>query len=280
MSAMGPLPEPEVLVKKVKVNSHVAHHGGAWKVAYADFVTAMMAFFLLMWLLGATNEDQRRGIADYFAPTVMQSDNSGGSNGVLAGRSLEEPDGIAPHARRAGIQPVAPYQAANGARAPARSDDGQLRKVESEIRKRLERDPGLNGLQGQIRVTHTPEGLRIELIDRADYSMFASGTAAMDPRADRLLRVVADVIAPLPQKLAIRGHTDSQPYSAPDSRAGANNWTLSSDRAEMTRRGLARAGIPNARFSRLEGVADTEPFNPDEPFDPRNRRMSVTLLRG
>ena len=108
MSAMGPLPEPEVLIKKVKAKGHAAHHGGAWKVAYADFVTAMMAFFLLMWLLGATNEDQRKGIADYFAPTVMQSDKSGGSNGVLAGRSLEEPDGIAPHARRAGMQPVAP----------------------------------------------------------------------------------------------------------------------------------------------------------------------------
>ncbi|WP_374386774.1 flagellar motor protein MotB, partial [Sandaracinobacter sp.] len=88
MTAMGPLPEPEVLVKKVKASAHAAHHGGAWKVAYADFVTAMMAFFLLMWLLGATNEDQRKGIADYFAPTVMESETSGGSNGMLQGRSL------------------------------------------------------------------------------------------------------------------------------------------------------------------------------------------------
>ena len=280
MSALGPLPEPEVLIKKIKPKAHAAHHGGAWKVAYADFVTAMMVFFLLMWLLGATNEDQRKGIADYFAPTVLESDMSGGSNGVLAGRSLEDPDGVAPHTRRAGLKPIAPYQTANGARSPAPADDGQLRKVESEIRKRLERDPGLNSLQGQIRFTHTPEGLRIELIDKADYSMFSSGTAAMDPRARLLLGVVADVIRPLPNKIAIRGHTDSQPYSAPDSRAGANNWTLSSDRAEMTRRELARSGIPNRRFARLEGVADTEPFNPQEPFDPRNRRMSVTLLRG
>jgi chemotaxis protein MotB len=280
LTALGPLPEPEVLIKKVRPKAHAAHHGGAWKIAYADFVTAMMAFFLLMWLLGATNEDQRKGIADYFAPTVMQSDKSGGSNGVLAGRSLEEPDGIAPHARRAGLQPIAPYQAANGARAPARADEGQLRQVESEIRKRLERDPGLNALQGQIRFTHTPEGLRIELIDRADYSMFASGTAAMDPRAKLLLHVVGEVIRPLPQKLAIRGHTDSLPYSAPDHRDGANNWTLSSARAEMTRRELVRSGVPDRRFARLEGVADTEPFYPERPFDPRNRRMSVTLLRG
>lgn len=280
MTMSGPLPEPEVMVKKLRPKAHAAHHGGAWKVAYADFVTAMMAFFLLMWLLGATNEDQRKGIADYFAPTVMQSDKSGGSNGVLAGRSLEEPDGIAPHARRAGLQPIAPYQTANGARAPAPADDGQLRKVESEIRKRIERDPGLNALQGQVRFVQTREGLRIELIDKADYSMFGSGTAAMDPRARKLLGVVAEVIRPLPQKLAIRGHTDSRPYAAPDGAQGANNWTLSSGRAEMTRRELARAGIADSRFARLEGVADTEPMFPEDPMDPRNRRMSVTLLRG
>lgn len=280
MTMSGPLPEPEVMVKKLRPKAHAAHHGGAWKVAYADFVTAMMAFFLLMWLLGATNEDQRKGIADYFAPTVMQSDKSGGSNGVLAGRSLEEPDGIAPHARRAGLQPIAPYQTANGARAPAPADDGQLRKVESEIRKRIERDPGLNALQGQVRFVQTREGLRIELIDKADYSMFGSGTAAMDPRARKLLGVVAEVIRPLPQKLAIRGHTDSRPYAAPDGALGANNWTLSSGRAELTRRELARAGIADSRFARLEGVADTEPMFPEDPMDPRNRRMSVTLLRG
>ncbi|TPE59003.1 flagellar motor protein [Sandaracinobacter neustonicus] len=280
MTALGPLPEPEVLIKKVKVGGHDTHHGGAWKVAYADFVTAMMAFFLLMWLLGATNEDQRKGIADYFAPTVMESEKSGGSNGFMQGRSLEDPDGVAPHQRRAGMQPVAPYQAANGARAPARSDDGQLRKVESEIRKRLERDPGLKALVGQIRFSHTPEGLRIELVDKADYSMFGSGGTAMDPRARRLLAAVAETIDGLPNKIAIRGHTDAQPFSGATRGAAENNWTLSAGRAEATRAALAASGVPEERFSRLEGVADTEPFNPDNPFDPRNRRMSITLLRG
>jgi chemotaxis protein MotB len=277
MTALGPLPEPEVIVRKVRARHHGGHHGGAWKVAYADFVTAMMAFFLLMWLMGATNEDQRKGIADYFAPTVMQSDKSGGSNGVLAGRSLEEPDGIAPHARRAGVNPVAPFPAPNGARAPTRADEGQMRQVESEIRMRLERDPGLRALQAQIRFVHTPEGLRIELIDRADYSMFAMGTAQLDSRADALLRVVAEVIAPLPQRLAIRGHTDALPFGPGGS---GNNWTLSSARAEATRQALARAGIDARRFARLEGVADTEPLIPGDPYDPRNRRLSVTLLRG
>ncbi len=276
---MSPLPEPEVLIKKVKAKGHDAHHGGAWKIAYADFVTAMMAFFLLMWLLGATNEDQRKGIADYFAPTVMESTTSGGSNGVLGGRSIEQPDGAAPYAKRAGIMPVAPFQAANGARAPKTSDDGQLRKVESEIRKRMERDPGLKSLQGHLRMVQTKEGLRIELIDKADYSMFSAGTAAMDPRAGKLLKIVADAIAGTPNRIAIRGHTDALPYSG--SRSGSqNNWTLSSARAEATRQALAAAGVDASRFSRLEGVAETEPFNPQDPYDPRNRRMSVTLLQG
>jgi chemotaxis protein MotB len=279
MNAMTPLPEPEVLVRKVKAKGHDAHHGGAWKIAYADFVTAMMAFFLLMWLLGATNEDQRKGIADYFAPTVMESTKSGGSNGLMGGRSLEEPDGAAPYAKRAGVMPVAPFQAAHGARAPKTSNDGQLRKVESEIRKRMERDPGLKSLQGHLRMVQTKEGLRIELIDKADYSMFTVGTPVLDPRASRMLQIVADAIADTPNRIAIRGHTDAVPFASAQG-TGHNNWTLSSARAEATRQALAGAGVDARRFARLEGVADTEPFNPQDPYDPRNRRMSVTLLQG
>jgi chemotaxis protein MotB len=153
-----------------------------------------------------------------------------------------------------------------------------MRQVESEIRKRIEREPGLRELQGQIRFTHTPEGLRIELVDRADYSMFATGTAILDPRAAELLRIVAEVIGPLPQRLAIRGHTDSMPYGP--NAGGNNNWTLSTARAEATRQALAEAGVDARRFARLEGVADTEPLFPEDPYDPRNRRLSVTLLRG
>jgi chemotaxis protein MotB len=279
MSAMPPIPEPEVIVRKLRAKGHVAHHGGAWKVAYADFVTAMMAFFLMLWLLGATDDEQRKGIADYFAPTILASDKSGGSNGLLAGRSIEQPDGVAPHAQRAGMQPTAPFQAASGGRAPRSSDDGQLRKIESEIRSRMERDPGLKDLATIVRFVQTPEGLRIELIDSQDYSMFGSGNASMDPRARQVLAIVADAIRDIPNRLAVRGHTDSVPFSREDSLGPSNNWTLSAARAEATRQALARSGIPESRFSRLEGVADTEPFMADNPMDPRNRRMSVTLLR-
>ncbi len=276
MSALGPLPEPEILVRKVKAAGHGTHHGGAWKVAYADFVTAMMAFFLMLWLLGATDEEQRKGIADYFAPTIPRGGEQGGT-GVLAGRSILEPDGIAPLPPGASSPLPATHVAASVPPAPSDGDQAQLKALEAKIRDRLARDPGLADLAAQVRLTHTPEGLRIELIDRADYAMFSSGTALMDPRAERLLRVVADAIAPLPQRLAIRGHTDGLPFGP---QSAGNNWQLSAQRAEATRALLARAGIAAGRFSRLEGVADTEPMVPADPFDPRNRRLSITLLRG
>jgi chemotaxis protein MotB len=279
MTALGPLPEPEILVKKVRVKGHGGHHGGAWKVAYADFVTAMMAFFLLMWLLGATDEEKRKGIADYFAPAVIESESSSGSNGVMNGRSLEEPDGSAPHARRSRASPAAPFHAGQPKTGEAEAPRKDNRAVEAEIRRRLSQDPGLKSLEAQVRFVDTPEGLRIELVDKADYSMFTTGTAAMDPRARKLLAVVADVIAETPQKLAIRGHTDAVPFSARREGAPTNNWTLSSARAEATRQALSDSGVPADRFARLEGVAETDPFNSQDPYDPRNRRMSVTLLR-
>jgi len=276
MTAPIPLPEPEILIKKIRAKGHGGHHGGAWKVAYADFVTAMMAFFLMMWLLGATNEEQRRGIADYFTASIIQTDSSGGSNGVLAGRSIEAPDGAAPFSRQSAGPPAAPFRPASEAGAA----EARLHQVEDAVRARLERNPELRSLQGQIRFSNTPEGLRIELVDEADYSMFTSGTALMDPRANQLLAVVAGVISDVPNRLAIRGHTDSMPFATRRPGQPNNNWTLSSARAEATRQSLAAAGIPADRFSRLEGVADTDPINPADPFDPRNRRMSVTLLRG
>ena len=279
MSNMPPIPEPEIIVRKLRAKGHAAHHGGAWKVAYADFVTAMMAFFLVLWLLGATNDDQRKGIADYFTPTILVSKPSGGSSGVLGGRSIEQPDGVAPHARPDGARPSAPFRTLRQAPSAGADEDGQLKRLEEEIRSRIARDPGLKDLAAMVRFTETPEGLRIELIDSQDYSMFASGTAVMDPRAQKLLAIVADAIRDVPNRIVVRGHTDAFPFARQGTLGPVNNWTLSSARAEATRQVLARSGIPDRRFARLEGLADTEPFVPEDPFDPRNRRMSVTLLR-
>lgn len=281
--------EPEVIYRKAK-KGHAAHHGGAWKIAYADFVTAMMAFFLLMWLIGATNEKQRKGIADYFTPTVIQMKNSGGSNGMFGGRSLQSPDGAAAYASVSGRQPVAasggdtsgalaaktpqPKQLRPAPGSKRTADETRFRKVENILNARLAGDPTLKGLKGQVRYVRTRDGMRIDIVERADFSMFGSGTSVLGTEALQLVRVVANAISGTPNTLTVRGHTDAAPYA----RGGANNWTLSTQRADATRRALSDAGIASSRFRRIEGVADTDPYNPANRLDPRNRRISVTLL--
>lgn len=268
--------EPEVVYRKRKHHGH-AHHGGAWKIAYADFVTAMMAFFMLLWIIGATNDEQRKGIADYFTPTIIQQKNSGGSNGVLGGRTLSEENGNASKAELAGRRPVTSLTRAPSSDLSDRrrtADDTRFRKVRQIINARLAGDPTMQGLKNQVRLVRTPDGLRIDIIERADFIMFGSGTAAFTPEALALLRQVAAAIQPTPNAITVRGHTDSTPYSA----GPANNWTLSSARADTTRRILTAAGIEESRFRRIEGVAATDPYNPNDLKDPRNRRISVTLL--
>ncbi len=280
--------EPEVVIRWKKAK-HAAHHGGAWKIAYADFVTAMMAFFLLLWIIGATNEDPRKGIADYFTPTVIQMKNSGGSNGVMGGRSLMVEDGVAPHATPSGKRST-PMSAGGGGGpleqeitspdkatmpgAQRKADEEKFNKVERIVNARLAGDPTLKGLKGQIRFVRTRDGLRIDLVERADFSMFGSGTSVFTGGAAALVRTVAKALAGVGNGLIVRGHTDGVTYNAGD----ANNWTLSTARADATRRALSAAGIADARFRRIEGVADTDPYNPADRNDPRNRRISVTLL--
>ncbi len=277
--------EPEIVYRKAKAGHGGGHHGGAWKIAYADFVTAMMAFFMLLWIIGATNEDQRRGIADYFTPTIIQMKNSGGSNGVMGGRSLQTSEGAAPHQTLTGPRAAAitgggaPEKAASpdpktipGNRRAA--DEERFRKVEQRIAARLAGDPTLQGLKGQIRFVRVRDGLRIDMVERADFSMFGLGDSRFTAPAAAMLRAVAAAIADTPNRLTVRGHTDDRAWRG----GGNNNWTLSTRRADATRQGLAEAGIDAARFRRIEGVADTDPFNPDDRSDPRNRRISVTLL--
>ncbi|WP_156256200.1 flagellar motor protein MotB [Sandarakinorhabdus oryzae] len=300
--------EPEIVYRKAKGHGH-AHHGGAWKIAYADFVTAMMAFFMLLWILGATNEQQRKGIADYFTPTVIQLQNSGGSNGLFGGRSVTAPDGSSVRPETTGKQPVTAAgtdtlskrpgsgegsNAASGQQGQAvgstgklpkpgesarAKDEAELDKAALRIMARLEADPTLKGLKGQVRFVKTRDGLRIDLVERADFSMFALGTAAPTTAAGRLVQTVAHAIEEMPNALTVRGHTDALGFSRQkETLGGASNWSLSTARADATRRLLMGAGIPGSRFRRIEGVADTDPYVKGNPTDPRNRRISVTLL--
>ncbi len=273
--------EPEVIIKKVKGHGH-GHHGGAWKIAYADFVTAMMAFFMLLWILGATNEQQRKGIADYFTPTVIQMQSSGGSNGFFGGKSVTAPDGSALRPETAGHRPVvsagadtAPGRRGQTPAAGSAADQARFDKVTDRIKRRLEADPTLKGLQGQVKFVKTRDGLRIDLVERADFSMFTLGTSAPTQAAGALVQTVANAIADTPNRLAVRGHTDALGFSG---KGGQSNWSLSTARADATRRLLSGAGIDTSRFRRIEGVADTDPYVKANPTDPRNRRISITLL--
>jgi chemotaxis protein MotB len=275
--------EPEVrpiIVKKIIAEAHGGHHGGAWKVAYADFVTAMMAFFLLLWILGATSEKQRKGIADYFSPTLVEMrQKSAGSNGPFGGDSIISKDNYPHKAQQTGTKGITiPKDTTGGAKEGAAAlrtrDRARFQALKAKLEARIKTDPSLSKLQRNVRFTETREGLRIDLVDEADFSMFSLGTNGLLPDARKLMAEVAKVIDGVPNNVIVRGHTDALPYAAGRT---TNNWMLSTARAEATRQALQEQGLPPERFSRIEGVADREPYIPGDIYDPRNRRMSVTL---
>ena len=272
-SAAGRNDPAPIIVKKVTV-VEAGHHGGAWKVAYADFVTAMMAFFLLLWLLGATTEDQRKGLADYFTPTLVKTkEQSAGADGVLGGSSLVDVDNYPHAAGQTGTQTLTvPRDATGGPKEGAASIRRIQQRVDDAIadKKRLER------LMRQVRMIDTTTGIRIDLVDDADFSMFSLGTTVLTTDARELLDLIAQAIGPEGGQITVRGHTDALKYRDP---SRVNNWSLSAGRAETTRQNLIRHGIVRERFRRIEGVADTEPLIADDPSDPRNRRISITLER-
>ncbi len=281
---------PKIIVKKVYIEGHGGHHGGAWKVAYADFVTAMMAFFLLLWILGATTEKQRKGIADYFAPTLIDTHTLGiGGGALLGGESILSKNKIGPQAGQTSLPQIAIPNAGAGGGDTGTGPKGNKKGLDAlnaedrrnfdamrrKVLRQIEQSKNLSRLASHIRFVPTQDGMRIDLIDDADYSMFALGTTALDTRAGDLIGMIAGSIAGSANPIMIRGHTDSVPYGDP---RAMNNWMLSSGRAEATRRRLLAGGTPEARFERIEGVADREPLIVKNPSDPRNRRVAITLL--
>ncbi len=292
---------PTIVIKKVIDDGHGGAHGGAWKIALADMMTAMMAFFLLMWLLGASNADQRKSIADYFKPTSHSNVTMGklaGSDGMFGGRSVIDPDGFPFSASQtSALNMVTPRSqggptendpSPNGADSKESGQDGDpgkksaeaadkanFDKMEKEIKEAMAKNPKLDKLKDQVQFARDKDGLRIEIIDKADFAMFGLGTTTMTPRAQALLGEVSKTLAAMPNKVAIRGHTDSVQFANSDDR---NNWSLSAERAEETRKIIEKKGIPGNRFAKIEGVADTAPYNPSDPKDPRNRRISITVM--
>ncbi len=297
-----PAPLAPIIVKKIMDDGHGGAHGGAWKIALADMMTAMMAFFLLMWLLGASNADQRKSIADYFRPTSHSNVTMGklaGSDGMLGGRSVIDPDGFPFAAKQtAAMERVTPRsqggptendpapnaQERNNPEALTEAEKKQIAeqkdkadfdKLEKEVKESLAKNPRLENLTDQVKFVREKEGLRIEIIDKADFAMFGLGTTQLTPKAQVLLNEVAKSMTKMDNKLAIRGHTDSVAFANTD---GRNNWSLSAERAEETRKIIGKKGVPESRFAKIEGVSDSAPYNPNDPKDPRNRRISITVM--
>ncbi|WP_226632954.1 flagellar motor protein MotB [Novosphingobium profundi] len=269
-------PLAPIIVKKVTVVEG-GHHGGAWKVAYADFVTAMMAFFLLLWILGATTEKQRKGIADYFTPTLVQTrkQSAGSAGGLLGGSSLTDADNY-PHAMgQTGTKALTIPRGPEGGPKEGGSKVKRTTRAKESLEAKLRSSERLRRLAKQVRLVDTTQGVRIDLVDDADFAMFRLGTTVLTPDASELLGAIAQAVGPNAAQLTIRGHTDALPF-LPGTRG--NNWSLSAGRAEATRQALLRDGLPEDRFRRIEGVADKELLIPSDPNDPRNRRISITLL--
>ncbi len=269
-----------IIVKKVTVVAG-GHHGGAWKVAYADFVTAMMAFFLLLWLLGATEEKQRKGIADYFAPTLVKlREETAGSDGLLGGSSITDVDNYPNAMGQTGTQSITIPRGATGGpkeSGPRMDDAEKVKQLRDKIDEKLASNRQTRHLARQVKVMRAPEGVRIDLVDDADFSMFELGTTILTKEARALLGAMAETLESETSPLILRGHTDALPWR---SGVAANNWSLSTGRAEATRQALVLGGLPMQRIARIEGVADTEPLVADNPADPRNRRISLLLLDG
>jgi chemotaxis protein MotB len=277
MAAARNMPAPVIVKKTINV-VHGGHHGGAWKVAYADFVTAMMAFFLLMWLLGATTEKQRKALADYFAPTLVKTkQESAGSNGMFGGDSIVAADDYPHRAGQTGTRSITiPRDVVGGPKeASGRETEQNKFKITAKtLMDEVSKNPDLKRFAANLRFTLTSEGMRIDVVDDANFAMFASGSSQLTIEGARLFSSVAEVVAGVSNQLIVRGHTDSGQFS-PGS--GTNNWKLSAERAEVSRSLLEYRGVGTSRFQRIEGVADREPFVPSDTKDARNRRISIVL---
>ncbi|MEO1657087.1 MAG: flagellar motor protein MotB [Pseudomonadota bacterium] len=244
--------EQPLIIKRKKVFAGDGHHGGAWKVAYADFVTAMMAFFLLMWLLNATTEEQRKGLADFFDPTIPVSPVSGGGTDLLNGDSIFSTDSLA---------------------SDGHGGLGENMDLEGEILEQLTMSLKEHIASEQVRLTLSPEGIVVDLMDTYEVPVFDLGKALKTERLTEIVTAVAPVLATSDRMLKIKGHTDDLKYRGTD----YTNWELSADRANAARRLAVELGVPERAFFEVSGQADRLPVSADGSA-PQNRRISIILL--
>jgi chemotaxis protein MotB len=268
-----------IIVKRIKKGGG-GHHGGAWKIAYADFVTAMMAFFLLMWLLGSTTKGDLQGIAEYFATPLKVAmsggSGSGDSSSVIqgGGRDLTRREGQV----KKGTQeaPKKTYDLKAAQADIERLEGERLKALKGHIEAVIEASPNLRQFKKQLLLDITNEGLRIQIVDEQNRPMFASAKAEVQPYTRDILREIGRVLNEVPNKISLSGHTDAHPYSSGDK--GYSNWELSADRANASRRELIAGGLGEGKVVRVVGLSSAVLMDKDDPFNPINRRISIIVM--
>lgn len=264
-----------IIIKKVK-KSGGDSHGGSWKIAYADFVTAMMAFFLLMWLLAALNKAQKEGIADYFKQPLKIA--------LFAGKEMgdrsENVQGGGPDVLQKDGQVAAknPEKSVADKEQAQAEELKQLQNLQAKLQENMNSDPALASLKKQILMEITKDGLRIQLIDDQKNPMFALGEDKVNPAMENILTKLTQLLKNMPNKISIQGHTDAYPYDKPEE-LKISNWELSTQRANSARRILTEAGLSDNKILRVTGFADNVPLDKKNPLNPVNRRITIIVMK-
>ncbi len=272
-----------IVVKRIKKVAG-GHHGGAWKIAYADFVTAMMAFFLLMWLLGSTAKGDLQGISEYFKTPLKVAlsggSGSGDSSSIIkgGGQDLTRSEGQVKKGELPAEKKVINLKAAQEEflRVERAKELEKLKQLKINIEKAIDNNPKLQKYKNQILLDITSEGLRIQIVDEQNRPMFQSGRAKLEPYTVEILHEIGQTLNEVPNKISLSGHTDAAAYGSGDK--GYSNWELSADRANASRRELIAGGLADDKIVRVVGLSSAVLFNKDDPLSPVNRRISLIVM--
>jgi chemotaxis protein MotB len=261
-----------IVIKRIKKAGGGAH-GGAWKIAYADFVTAMMAFFLLMWLLGSATKAKLEGISEYFK-TPMKVAMTGGSGSGDATSLIQ--GGGTDLTRRAGQVKKGEIETSTSRADQERQESARLQDLKAKLEKAIDSNAKMAQFKKQLKLDITSEGLRIQIVDDQNRPMFDSGGAVMKPYTRDVLREIGRTLNEVPNRISLSGHTDAVPYSGGE--AGYSNWELSADRANASRRELVAGGLEDGKVLRVVGLGSAIPFDKENPNSPVNRRISIIVM--
>ena len=261
-----------IVIKRIKKSGGAAH-GGAWKIAYADFVTAMMAFFLLMWLLGSSTKAKMAGIADYFQTPLKVAlsggDGAGDATSVIKGGGTDL-------TRRAGQVKNGDVESEHAKAEREKQEAARLENLKSKLEQAINSNTKLAQFKKQLKLDITSEGLRVQIIDDKNRPMFDIGGAEMKPYTRDILREIGKTLNEVPNKISLSGHTDAVPYSGGE--AGFSNWELSADRANASRRELVAGGLEDGKVLRVVGLSSAVPLDKNDPNAPINRRISIIVM--